>query len=235
MRLQKYIAACGISSRRKAEELILAGRIAVNGETVTELGTKVSDGDEVTFDGRPISPESEKHYILFNKPEGVITTASDEFGRRTVLDFFKDFNERIYPVGILQYDTSGLLILTNDGEFANFMMHPSNHIGKTYLVACDSRPGQAVLQRLASGIDIGDYITQRAKVTEYKGHGKWDVRITIFEGRNRQVRKMFETAGLKVITLKRTGIGSIHDSKLPEGKWRYLTPGELRDLGYGID
>lgn len=232
MRLQKYIASCGVASRRKAEELIADGRIAVNGKVITEMGSQVLESDAVTFDGKEIFPETNKHYILFNKPEGVITTASDEFDRKTVLDFFSEFKERIYPVGRLDYDTSGLLILTNDGEFANFMTHPSNHVGKTYLVACDKKPAPVDLHKLESGVDIGGYITQKARVTEYKGSGIWNISMTIYEGRNRQIRKMFDTIGYKVVSLCRIGIGNVHDSKLSEGSWRYLTSKELRDLGY---
>lgn len=235
MRLQKFIASCGIASRRKAEELIARGRISINGETVTTMGIQVDETDKVTFDGKLITPELKKHYILFNKPEGIVTTASDEFGRKTVLDFFKEINERIYPVGRLDYDTSGLLILTNDGEFANFMTHPSNHIGKTYLVACNSSPGEIELKKLSDGVDIGGYITQKARVSKYIGHGKWNIKITIYEGRNRQVRRMIESIGLKVIALRRTGIGNVHDSNLVEGNWRNLTIKELRDLGYETD
>ena len=235
MRLQKYIAYCGVASRRKAEELIAAGRITLNGSAVRKMGVLVKDGDEVRYNGKLISPEVKKHYILFNKPEGVITSASDEFGRETVLDFFDGINERIYPVGRLDYDTSGLLILTNDGKFANFMTHPSNHIGKTYLVACSGMPDERGLNKLRNGVEIDDFLTHKAKVSAYRGKGKWTLSITIYEGRNRQVRRMIEAVGLKVLALKRIAIGGVHDKKLAEGKWRSLTSGELKDLGYEAD
>lgn len=232
MRLQKYMALCGVASRRKSEQLIAEGKVKVNGMVVREMGIKIETKDVVEFDGKIISPETTKHYILFNKPEGVITTASDEFDRKTVMDYFDGVEERIYPVGRLDYDSSGLIILTNDGEFANFMMHPSNHIGKTYLISCSGEPDEKDINRLRTGVEIDGYMTHQARVTRYSGHGKWTLKITIYEGRNRQVRKMIEAVGSRVHALRRIGIGNIHDSGLEPGAWRNLTAKELRDLGY---
>jgi 23S rRNA pseudouridine2605 synthase len=234
IRLQKYIAMCGVASRRKAEELIDSGIVSVNGETISVQGYKVMPGDSVSVDGREISPERKKVYILLNKPRGVVSTASDEAGRKTVLDMVEGISERLYPVGRLDYSTTGLIILTNDGSFTEFMTHPSHNISKTYVAVADGEFEAETLLNLGKGIDIGGYVTAPAKVT-YNGNRTDSIIITIYEGKNRQVRRMAEAVGLRVKSLKRVGIGNIRDSRLKPGEWRHLTLREIRGLGYDID
>lgn len=236
MRLQKYIALCGVASRRKAEELISRGIVAVNGETISEQGFKIKPEDTVTINGKVITPEKNKVYILLNKPRGVVSTASDEEGRRTVLDCVEGINERLYPVGRLDYNTTGLLILSNDGDFTKFMTHPSHQVPKIYIATASGEFDSVTINRLRAGVDIGDYVTAPAKVA-YGGTGykRNTIRITIREGKNRQIRRMIEAVGLRVRALRRVGIGNINDSKLQPGEWRHLSKKEIRGLGYDID
>lgn len=231
-RLQKFIAMCGVTSRRKAEELISRGRVKVNGTTISRQGFKVSDSDVVTVDGKPIKMETTKVYILLNKPEGVISSVKDQVGRSTVLDYIKGFEERLYPVGRLDYDSSGLIIVTNDGDFTNYMTHPSHEVDKTYIAVTDREIGTDEIDKLRHGVDIGGYVTGPAKVSMANASSGNMVRISIHEGRNRQVRRMLEAVGAKVVGLERIGIGNVFDSKLEAGKWRHLTIKELRGLGY---
>ncbi|MBN2557324.1 MAG: rRNA pseudouridine synthase [Clostridia bacterium] len=235
IRLQKYMAACGVASRRKAELLINEGRVAVNGAVITGQGHSVRDGDVVTVDGRIITPEKNKVYILLNKPRGVVSTANDESGRKTVLDFVKGAQERLYPVGRLDYNTSGLIMLTNDGGFTKYMTHPSHNVGKTYTVTADRDVSAADIARLADGIDIGGYTTAKAGVSYLERDNKRTIKITIFEGRNRQVRRMMEALDYGVRSLRRTCIGNICDNDLREGEWRNLSSDEIRGLGYDIE
>lgn len=228
MRLQKYIASCGAASRRAAEEMIAAGRVSVNGVTVTEMGVSVDEGyDEVTLDGRPIFPEEKKVYILLSKPKGYVTTASDDHGRPTVLDLV-DVPERVFPVGRLDLNTEGLLILTNDGEFANHLMHPRYECEKTYFVRTAEPVDEEALDMLRRGVQIEDgFVTSPATVIR-KDANKFSVKIR--EGKKRQVRRMFEAVGGKVLYLRRTAIGELRDTRLEKGKWRYLTKDEVNYL-----
>ncbi|RYM05366.1 rRNA pseudouridine synthase [Sporolactobacillus sp. THM7-7] len=231
-RLQKVMAHSGVSSRRGAERLITSGRVQVNGRTVTELGTKVSPSDEVTVDGIPLERERLVYFLLY-KPVGVISSRKDERNRKTVLDFFKDVPERIFPVGRLDYDTSGALILTNDGELAYRLMHPRFEIDKTYIAKIRPVPTNEQLRRLAAGVRLEDGMTARAKVRMIDGNrekGHASVQMTIHEGRNRQVRRMFAVLGLEVRKLKRVQYGVLDLTGLVPGESRPLKPYEVRKL-----
>ncbi|MEL7646787.1 MAG: pseudouridine synthase [Sedimentibacter sp.] len=233
-RLQKYMARCGVASRRKAEELIAGGSVKVNGIVVTELGTKIHPSiDVVTVDNKRITEENNFIYIKLYKPEGCVTTVKDQFGRKTVLDFI-DINERIYPIGRLDYNTSGLLLLTNDGETANKLLHPKFHIFKTYLAEVEGQISDEAIIRLKNGVEIEDYKTAPAKVkiirrTSYVS----TVQISIYEGKNRQVRKMLDAVGHKVKSLKRISFGKIGLDGLKPGTWAYLKDEEINFLKNG--
>ena len=234
MRLQKYLASCGIASRRKCEELILEGKVEVNGNVVTELGTKINpEKDEVKYNGNVVKLEEEKIYILLNKPIGYVTTAKEQFGRDMVLDLVK-VNKRIVPVGRLDMYTSGALILTNDGEFVNKLTHPSHEIDKTYNVTVKGIVTKEEIENLKKGVLIDDdYITKPAKVKILKTDEEKDIsrlEITIHEGKNRQVRRMCESVGRRVIALHRSKIGNIGVKDIELGKWRYLKDFEVKTL-----
>lgn len=231
MRLQKYLALCGIASRRKCEELILNGKVEVNGKIVTELGTKVIiNKDNVKYNGKTVNLEEEKVYILLNKPIGYITTSKEQFGRDKVLDLVK-INKRIVPVGRLDMYTSGALILTNDGDFVNKLTHPSHEIEKTYNVTLKGIVTKEDIENLKNGVEIDEgYITKKAKakilkIDEEKKISR--IQITIHEGKNRQIRKMCETIGKKVLALHRCKIGDLDVKDLKLGQWRYLTKKEV--------
>lgn len=232
-RLQKFLANAGIASRRKCEELILDGKIEVNGGIVTELGTKVSEKDIVKYNGKIVKTEEEKIYILLNKPIGYVTTAKDQFNRDTVLDLIK-INKRIVPVGRLDMYTSGALILTNDGEFVNMLTHPKNEIDKTYNVTVKGNVTNEDIEQLQKGVKIDDeYITKPAKVKILKIDKEKNIsriQITIHEGKNRQVRKMCEAINKKVLALHRCKIGNIEVKDLKVGNWRYLSKKEVENL-----
>ena len=231
IRLQKYLASAGVASRRKCEELILDGKIEVNGKIITELGTKIDPKkDEVKYNGKIVKSEEEKVYILLNKPIGYVTTAKEQFGRDMVLDLVK-VNKRIVPVGRLDMYTSGALILTNDGEFVNKLTHPSREIDKTYNVTVKGIVTKEEIENLKKGVLIDDdYITQPAKVKILKIDEEKKIsriQITIHEGKNRQVRKMCEAIGKKVLALHRCKIGNIDVKSLKLGEWRYLSKKEV--------
>ena len=231
IRLQKYLASAGVASRRKCEELILDGKIEVNGQIITELGTKIDPKkDEVKYNGKIVKSEEEKVYILLNKPIGYVTTAKEQFGRDMVLDLVK-VNKRIVPVGRLDMYTSGALILTNDGEFVNKLTHPSHEIDKTYNVTVKGIVTKEEIENLKKGVLIDDdYITKPAKVKILKiDEEKKISRIqkTIHEGKNRQVRKICESIGKKVLALHRCKIGNIDVKSLKLGEWRYLSKKEV--------
>lgn len=230
-RLQKYIARCGIASRRKAEELIINGSVKVNGSVVTELGTKVdTDKDIVTIDNKKISENDKLIYIKLYKPEGYVTTVKDQFDRKTVLDLIQ-IKERIYPIGRLDYNTSGLLLLTNDGDLANKLMHPKYHIYKTYVADIDGRIIDEEINKLKTGVSIEDYKTAPARVKLLKCTGNTStVQISIYEGKNRQVRKMLDAVGHQVRMLKRVSFGEIGLDNLKPGSWAYLNEDEIKFL-----
>lgn len=234
VRLQKYMAECGVASRRKCEEIILSGEVYVNGESVQELGTKIDpEKDEVIYKGKKLSVPNNKVYILLNKPIGYVTTASDQFHRDTVLDLVK-VKERVVPVGRLDMYTSGALILTNDGEFVNIITHPSHEIEKTYTVTVIGIVTKEDVQKLEEGVVIdGEYTTKPAKVKILRTDTETNrsrLEIKIHEGKNRQVRKMCEAINKKVVALHRTKIGNIQVKDLKIGTWRYLTNKEIENL-----
>ena len=236
MRLQKYLAECGVASRRKCEQYILDGKVKVNGNIVTELGTKVNKNDIVEFQKKKVKIQDEKIYILLNKPIGYVTTVKDQFKRDTVLDLVK-INKRIVPVGRLDMYTSGALILTNDGDFVNVLTHPKHEIKKTYNVTVAGKVIAEEVELLKKGVEIdNEYITKPAKVKILKIDEEKNIsriQITIHEGKNRQVRKMCEAIGKKVIALHRSKIGNIDVKNLKLGTWRYLTQKEISDLKKG--
>ena len=225
IRLQKYIADCGITSRRKAEELIKQGKIKVNGNIVTELGTKINpQKDVVLYENRQIKQEKNYVYILLNKPIGYVTTVKDQFQRNSVLDLVK-VKERIVPVGRLDMYTSGALILTNDGDFVYKWTHPKHEIEKTYNVTLKGIVTNEEIQKLKVGVDIGGYITKPAKVKILKIDKEKNIsrlQIIIHEGKNRQIRKMCDSIGKKVLALHRSKIGNYDVKDLPIGKWKYI-------------
>lgn len=236
-RLQKILAQAGIASRRKSEELILAGKVTVNGEVVTELGTKADPTvDEITVNGRSIAAEKKVYYML-NKPKGVITSASDPEGRKIIQDYMKGVKERVYPVGRLDYDSEGLLILTNDGELANKLTHPRHHVPKTYLVTVEGVPHGEALEKFRRGIQLEDGMTKPAEADYYDvdtDKKQATIRVTIYEGKNRQIRRMFDALSHKVIRLKRISFGELLIGNLKRGIYRPLTKEEIDQLHKGI-
>lgn len=227
------MAQCGVASRRASEEIISQGRVMVNGELVDYMGCEVDpDADLVEVDGERIKPEAKKYYIMLNKPKGYVTTVNDEFDRATVMELVKDVHARIYPVGRLDYDTEGLLLLTNDGDFANKLTHPSNETEKGYIARIDASLDRDALKSLREGVTLDDgSLTAPARVEIMKvlKHG-CEVKVTIHEGKNRQVRRMFEAVGANVYSLKRISIGNLTLGNLPEGKWRHLNDAEKNRL-----
>lgn len=228
--MQKVLARAGLGSRRRCEELVAAGRVTVNGE-VAALGRRVDPAvDRVEVDGTPVVVDSTLVHWLLNKPAGVVTTAHDPQGRRTVLDLVPG-TPRVFPVGRLDYGTEGLLVMTNDGELAQLLSHPSRGIEKEYLAEVDGRPTAATLQRLRRGIELDDGPTAPARVRVVQRHAATTaVEIAIHEGRNRQVRRMLEAVGHPVRRLVRVRIGPLADRRLRPGEWRPLTPAEVRAL-----
>lgn len=231
VRLQKYMAECGIASRRKSEELIANGDVKVNGRTAS-IGDKIDPiKDIIAVNGRRIVKEKKNYYIMLHKPRGFITTMSDEMGRKCVAELVSDVGARIYPVGRLDRDSEGLLLLTNDGEFANMMMHPKHHVPKTYRVTVRPSITDEQLDAFATGIMIDGRMTAPADVRVLvKEPGRVVLEIVLREGRNRQIRKMCEELELEVARLKRISMGSVKLGMLPQGKWRELTPEEVNRL-----
>lgn len=229
-RLQKIISLYGIASRRKAEEMISAGRICVNGCSAALGMSADPDTDEILLDGKPLPRKSEFVYIMLHKPRGFVTTLSDEKGRPCVSALVKDCPTRVYPVGRLDMDSEGLLILTNDGEFANKLMHPSKEVEKTYLVAVTGFT-DAGLERLKQPVTLDGYTIRPPKVALIKRSGeKAQLQIIIHEGRNRQIRRMCDLAGMEVRRLRRVGEGALRLGNLAPGTWRYLTDEEKAKL-----
>jgi len=234
-RLQKFMARCGVASRREAENIILSGRVAVNKKTVTELGTKVDeDNDKVFLDGERILPEKKLYYIMLNKPKGYVTTVKDEFDRKTVLELVADLDARLYPVGRLDYDSEGLLLLTNDGDFAYRLTHPTQHVPKKYHAVVEGVADLEHVLKIRKGVEIDGYITKPAKVEIADTRERTtQLNITISEGKNRQIRRMCEAVGLPVIKLTRVSVGGVSLGNLPKGKWRHLTDAEVKILNGG--
>lgn len=231
MRINKYIAQAGVASRRKADELIAAGNVKVNGLVLREPGYDVVEGDVVEVNGRRIQAEEKKVYILLNKPIGYVTTVSDDKERPTVMDLVRDVDARIFPVGRLDYNTSGMLIMTNDGDFAYKLTHPKHELTKTYRARVAGVLSNEKCAKLRKGVDIGGFITSRAKVEVIKGMPRSTVvDITIHEGKNRQVRKMFKAVGNNVQELERIAIGDIRLGRLAVGHYRKLTKEEIEYL-----
>ena len=230
MRINKFIASSTNISRRKADDLIKDKKVLVNNELLEEPGYDVKPGDTVVIDGKVLSPEKEKLYYLLNKPIGYVTTTSDEFNRPKVIDLIDD-EKRLFPVGRLDYNTSGAIIITNDGDFANKIMHPSKKIDKTYKVLINGIPTRYDIKKLEKGIKLKEFTTAPSKVKIMKcGKQTAELFITIHEGHNRQVRRMFEVLGYKVIELQRISIGSLRINRLGVGKYRKLSKKEIEQF-----
>ncbi|MGO9274494.1 MAG: pseudouridine synthase [Terriglobia bacterium] len=230
-RLQKIIAAAGVTSRRKAEELILQGRVAVNGKTVTELGSKAdSSRDRIKVDGKLLRPVTSHAYLLLNKPVGYVSTLKDPEGRPTVISLLRGVKERVYPVGRLDYYSSGLLLLTNDGDLANFMMSRASQVPRTYHVKLQGTPEPEAIAKLEAGIALGGRRTAPAVIRPLAQRDKPWYEITLVEGRYHQVRRMFERIGQPVVKLKRARIAFLTDDGLDLGQFRPLTPAEVERL-----
>lgn len=231
MRINKYIASCGEASRRAADELIQQGRVSVNGKILKEPGYDVKEGDEVRLFGRVITLETKKVYYLLNKPTGYVTTTMDKEGRPTVMDLVSGEGVRLFPVGRLDYNTSGLLILTNDGDLSNKLMHPSKEFPKTYRVRAAGTVTLSDIRKLENGVDIGGFVTSKAEAKLIR-HDKNSsiVDITIHEGKNRQVRRMFKAIGFPVQELTRTGLGTLVIGRLAVGSYRKLSREEVEYL-----
>ena len=228
IRLQKWLSQSGAASRRKAEELILAGHVAVNGITITELGARAdTTRDVVTVKGQPYELISAKIYIALHKPEGVVTTVSDPYKRRTVMDFIPA-GTPCYPIGRLDYDTSGLILLTNDGELAQWLTHPKHGAAKTYIATVKGFPTREALAAFRKGLVIDGQLTSPCEVEIVKKEPNARLRIKLKEGRNRQVRKMCEAIGHPVVSLKRVEVGPVKLGDLARGQWRYLNAAEIR-------
>jgi pseudouridine synthase len=231
MRLQKYMADCGVASRRACEQMIQDGRVTVNGIPAV-IGATVTETDEVLLDGKRLKPQDRRVVLMLYKPRGVVSTSSDEAGRRTVQEFVKDLPYRLYNVGRLDLNSEGLLLLTNDGELANRLMHPRYGVQKTYRVVCDGTLSAGEIATLTNGVELEDGMTAPAKVSDIRraSTGGTAFSITIHEGRNRQIRRMLEAIGHRTLRLKREAYGPLKLGTLRPGEWRYLTEEELRAL-----
>ncbi|MCL1996264.1 MAG: rRNA pseudouridine synthase [Defluviitaleaceae bacterium] len=227
VRIQKYLSQCGIASRRKAEELIKKEEITVNGE-IAKIGSTVSSEDIVKYNNKVVKPLSSLHYVALNKPLGYITSTKDQFGRKTVLDLVPK-NINVYPVGRLDYNTTGLLLLTNDGELAYKLAHPKHETAKTYIVEITGNITPTNLTQLEQGVCIGSYLTKPATV-KIIATNPTTLQLIIKEGKNRQIRKMIQAIDHKVITLKRVAIGNLQLGNLKQGDYKYLTKKEVTDL-----
>ncbi|QSV44764.1 pseudouridine synthase [Geobacter benzoatilyticus] len=234
-RLQKILSQAGVASRREAERMITDGRVMINGAPVTELGTKADPSrDNITVDGKPVTVEEKRVYILLNKPVGYMTTLKDPEGRPIVTDLLKGLGVRVFPVGRLDYNTEGLLLLTNDGEWANSLAHPRHEVDKEYLVRVRGTVTREQITRLEQGVELEDGKTAPARVavTKQSDNNTW-ISITIHEGRYRQVRRMCEAVSLSVVRLRRIRYGALAIGELKLGEYRRLTPGEVAALADG--
>ena len=231
IRLNKYISDCGVCSRRKADDLISQGRVRLNDLVVEDFGLWISHSDKVYVDGKLINKAEDKYYIMLNKPKGYISAVSDDRGRKTVVELVKDINARLYPVGRLDYDTEGMLLLTNDGEFSYKMTHPKHRILKTYLVKVKKRPSYEQIKKLRAGIQLEEFLAKPHEVKIVKSNREFtSVLISIWDGKNREVRRMFQAVGYSNIGLKRIGIAGMELNGLPLGKYRMLTEEEVKYL-----
>jgi 23S rRNA pseudouridine2605 synthase len=232
MRLNKYIASCGVASRRAADAIVAEGRVTVNGRPVDTIGMDVDpDTDKVAVDGALLSLERKNVYIMLNKPAGVLSTCHDDRGRRTVLDLVGKAEQRLFPVGRLDYDTEGLLLLTNDGAFAYRCTHPKHELDKTYMAVVHGRLDEGAIRHLQNGILLEGVKTAPAKIKILeRTESGYRVHITIHEGKNRQVKRMFEAVGCHVMQLKRIAFGKLTLGDLPTGKWRFITNVELESI-----
>lgn len=229
MRINKYLASCGVASRRECDKLISSGVVMING-AVVGLGAEVGEGDTVTVNGNVVKVKKNEYYLL-NKPKGYLCTVRDDKGRKTVLDLMPKQIGRIYPVGRLDYDSEGLIILTTDGELAQHLTHPSNEVPKTYLVKIEGTITEAGLNPIRSGVDIGGYVTKKCKAHIVETNKEYTkIHVTITEGKNREIRKMFEAIGREVTLLKRIKIGEINLRGLDRGAYRKLTQSEVEYL-----
>lgn len=225
MRLNKYIASCGAASRRGADKLIEQGKVTVNGDVVISMGLNVDENNDIVcLDGAQLVLEDDKVYILLNKPAGFLCACSDDRGRKTVIDLVKTPGKRIFPVGRLDYDTEGLLLLTNDGDFAYRLTHPKHEVSKKYFAIVKGVLTQKVIERLCAGVNIDGVKTSKAEMEILnKTSKRTELNITIHEGRNRQIKNMFELVGCRVSYLKRIAVGRLEIGELPIGKWRMLS------------
>lgn len=234
VRLNKHLADSGVCSRRAADKLIAEGKVLVNGKKVFELGIKVSPSDRITVEGKPLKQETEKLYLMFHKPRGVLTTLSDPENRPTIGDYLNRFGHRVFPVGRLDWESEGLILLTNDGEWANKIMQPKSDVTKTYLVKLDGKPEQTHFQRLKNGISIPGGRVKALHVERIKrkeGSKQYDwIKIVINEGKNRQIRYMFEKIGFDVLKLQRISIGRLKLGNLDRGELAFLTEQEQRKV-----
>ncbi|MBQ7880989.1 MAG: rRNA pseudouridine synthase [Clostridia bacterium] len=231
MRINKYLADCGVASRRKCDELISQGKVKVNGKVTRELGVDIKPTDVVLFENRVVRPTVRRVYYKLHKPKGYVTTASDEKGRKTVVELMRKVQERVYPIGRLDYDTEGLLILTNDGDITNILTHPKNAVKKTYIATVEGDVTPEDVKKISKGIDIGGYTTQPCSITIKEKDDKFTrVEVIISEGKNHQVKKMFEAVGKTVAFLKRTSIGEIKLGGLARGEYKALTTKEIAYL-----
>lgn len=235
VRLNKALSEAGITSRRKADRLIEMGLVQVNGKKVFEMGIKVNPNkDRIVVDGHPVTFRSQKVYIMFHKPKGVMTTLSDPEGRPTVADYFKKYPVRIFPIGRLDWESEGLLLLTNDGDFANNVMHPKKAITKTYWVKVNGRPEKKELDKLLSGVTIPTgkakaIVVEKIKRPEASDQYDW-IKVVIAEGKNRQIREMFLKIGFDVMKLQRVSIGRLKIGALPKGEWTELTEDQIKRI-----
>lgn len=227
VRLNKYLSECGVTSRRKADELIAEGAITVNGKRVFELGMRIDPKhDRVSVNGKPVRAVAEKIYIIFHKPKNMVTTMEDPQGRPTIADFFEKLPYRVFPVGRLDWDTEGLILLTNDGDFSQRVMHPNEEVPKTYLAKVSGKPSDEALRKLLTGVSIVGGRVKALHVERIKrGADQYDwIKIVIGEGKNRQVRRMFEKIGFDVMKLQRVAIGRLRIGTLKRGEYAFLTP-----------
>ncbi len=231
MRINKYLASAGLASRRKAEELVKAGKVKVNGKVLTNLATDIKDTDSVAVEGKSIKNTTNFVYYKLNKPKGYITTVDDEKGRKTVMSLLRGVHYRVFPVGRLDYDTEGLLLFTNDGDVTNILTKPASEIEKTYVATIEGTISTDEIKKLSSGVDIGGYVTKPCSVNLLNKEDKFTkLSITITEGKNRQVRKMLESVGKVVVLLRRTKIGEIALGGLSRGEYKPLNPKEIKYL-----